>query len=63
MKTTDKAVYTEHFAVATTPNMKQETEDAARVRGVTKSVIVRWALQDWLEANGAAATEQAGEVR
>jgi predicted DNA-binding protein len=42
-------VYTDHFAVATTPQMKQKAEDAATKRGVTKSVIVRWALEAWFD--------------
>jgi hypothetical protein len=51
MTTKDTAVYTEHFAVATTPKMKRQTEAIARKRGVTKSVIVRWALDEYFAAH------------
>lgn len=48
-QTTSSAEFTDHLAVAVAPEMKERAEAAGKKRGVNKSVIVRWALAEWLE--------------
>lgn len=55
------AQLTDHFAVACTPEMKKATTAAGERHGVDKSTIVRWAVQDWLNANMSEASETADE--
>lgn len=59
MAKTDGAVYTDKFSVAVPPDMKTHTETAAAARGVKPSVIVRWALQEWLDQHGPAGDPEA----
>jgi hypothetical protein len=57
---TGNGVYTEHIAVAVTPEMKEQAVRAGAVRDVKPSVIVRWALADWLAAHVAAGNDSTG---
>jgi hypothetical protein len=45
------AQFTEHLAVACKPEQKEALIAAAAVRGVTYSVVARWALEEWLARN------------
>lgn len=45
------AQYTAHVAVAVTPQMKERLSAAADFHGVKPAVVLRWAVQEWLNIN------------
>lgn len=49
---TGGATFTAHIAVAVSPEMKRQLEDAAEQRQLNGyGVVARWALAEWLERN------------
>jgi len=45
------AQFTEHLAVAVTPEQKEDLVAEATERGVNYSVAARWAISEWLDRN------------
>ena len=45
------AKFTEHLAVACTPEQKEALIASGEAKGVTYSVVARWAIDEWLARN------------
>jgi len=58
MATKGSAVHTDNLSVACTPELKSRAVAAAAARGVNFSIVVRWALEDWLAVHSDENTEE-----